>query len=965
MKKIRTDNIPLLDELIYYLKKLSVSTILKDENQALKYETVESRRESHRYISSVENRVRFEMFDYNKEDLINAAIPEYLIPQCLEDKFNIPKNIRSALVCAKQSDYINNYIEQNNYYRSLNGLPDIDDEPIYLQDDYIPKEIKKDINIKIPLHQMNNSQLELLYEFKVIDRLKTKYPDKGYLDHLGFRSISIYDARTSKEFGLLYVDPDAPKEVLNRYKDKIEINRVYTLKCVYNEAFKIGSDYYDNFISVFIIIQTMLDILAEVPDMIIKREIFDIRTIELIFNCNGVDFFPEIPFKYQLAMVRNINRLIKYKSTTKNIVDICSLFGFDNIKVFKYYLLKERKVDKKGEYVFNYKEKKNEKTGKIEIVDDNMKNYDLKFIKVPIEGICDDYIHDQTKRIDYDIITQGDKYWDGDLPHDLVKQTIIDKEFNYLQSKYLSVDTVYSLTELSFQLVYFYNMLFDDVKTEEKLRLFVPCISGSANFKFVDIICYLYSLMYQYNEIEDDLMDTPTKIMYIKGFNFNADMTDLANYIHEKGFTMEELGIQDFQIPESSIMTYKQLMYVFTKNKNIYDHIVKQIANADNKKIYDVYYKIYESLMINEFNMEFFRMKNGEVAKTYTEFIQDRDLILYKSLMDIKSIKSKEIRDERISEQINSIIYILEEYVDTDKFKFLFANLPTVSAEAVKKYVFKVINFFKSYKVDILGIGTIYIFDDLLENKIKMIDEVLFKYVFTKSDTIEIIDKIYNNVYLTKEDKIKMIDKLYMDITYWSNILLEHDLNIKEKISSMVISSFKKDNSEITDSTNYIMSKLNKYSIVEYYDSIRNDINLSPEDRIKLIDKLFLDITYYAAVYCKDDIQIKETFKSLNIDIFKHDNILINDKKEYFANIAKQSLMNYYDQMKNKNITLSKDDKIKILDDMYINITFWRELYLRESERYELYSNTYTNISLYKKDYSKILDKISIKIFNK
>lgn len=883
VKKIKQyDSIPLIDELVYYLKKLALSTILKDQEEADKYETEKSLRNAHQYIACVENRANFDTFQYTENDLKMVSIPEYLIYDCMADRNKIPHNFKDALVSLCSERCLNNYVELNNYYRALNGLPDIGDPGIYLTDEYIPNEIKKDINPKIVLHEMSDSHLELLYEYEVIDRLITKYPNKKYLNHLGYRSIDVYNARKANRFALLYTVEDVPREVLNRYKDKIEQNRVFTIKTIYNDAFKLESDYYDKFIMTFIIIQTLIDIFAEVPDMIIKKEIFDIRTVELIFKCHGVDFFPEIPFKYQIAMIRNINRLIKYKSTTKNIVDICSLFGFDNIKVFKYYLLKDRKVDKYGEYEFHYKEEINKDTGEVELVEDDSKNYELKFIKVPIDDICDNYIHDKTKQIDYDVITEGDKYWDGDLPHEAVRKSILDMEFNYLQSKYLSVDTVYSLTEMSFQLIYFYNMLFDNVIVEEKLRLNAPILSNSANFKLVDIICYLYALMYEYNGIKDDLMDTPTKIMYIKGFNFNADMTDLSNYIYQKGFTMKELGIEEFQIPKSSVLSYKQLMHIFTTNKNIHDHIVHQLFTADNKRIYDVYYKIYESLMINELSMEFFRKKDGSIAKTYTEFIRDRDLILYNALVKIKDIRNPELKNERISEQINNIIYVLEEYINTDKFKFIFSSLPSVSAEAIKRYIFKVINFFKSYKVDILGIGTIYKFDDKLDNKIKMIDEVLFKHVFTKEEFIKVIDRFkerYSN--FTIKDKCKIIDELYMQITYWVKILVDHDLNIKEDIEQIASLLYKSD-SEIFDNPNDIISLLtfDKESL-KILDNLKKSINLNKQDKIAFTDIIYRYITYW-----------------IGLDINEY-------KYELYSSAIHNNNMKYF-------------EKLKILDDIRI-----------------------------------------------
>ena len=58
---------------------------------------------------------------------------------------------------------------------------------------------------------------------------------------------------------------------------------------------------------------------------------------EYIFESNGVKYFKDIPLRYQIALVKNLNKLIKFKSTDKCIVDIISLFGFRNINAFKYY----------------------------------------------------------------------------------------------------------------------------------------------------------------------------------------------------------------------------------------------------------------------------------------------------------------------------------------------------------------------------------------------------------------------------------------------------------------------------------------------------------------------------------------------------------------------------------------------------------------------------------------------------
>lgn len=888
IENIKTDNIPLLDELVYNLKKIAITSVIKEEDRALKNETMESLKASDRYITCIEGNARFEMFEYSRELLKKSSVPEYLIDECVRDKDNIPKEKRAEVLKMAVDEFLGNYEETNNYYRMLNGLPDIGDPGIKLTPDYIDDQIEYLIDTRLYLHEMTDSNLDILYKFGTMDRLIAENPTKKYLERMGSRKIDIYKARKAYNFALLYTISDIPDVVMNRFKERYEINRVFTLKTVYNTAFKVGSDYYDNFIQIFILTQTLADMIAQVPDMIIKREIFDIRMIELMFKSHGVDFFPEIPFKYQLAMVRNINTLIKYKSTTANIVDICSLFGFDNVEVFKYYLLKDRQVDKHGNYLFETKEE-TDKDGNTTTVEDVEKNFDLKFIKVPIDDIADNYLSDKSKFLDYDEIVYGDRYWNGDLPHEYVKKSILEKEFNYIQSKYLSVDTIYSLTELSFQLIYFHNMLFDNKKVEELLKMNVPCIDSNRMFKFVDIVCYLNSLAYEYNNLEDDLMDTRSKIMYIKGFNFSVDMEYLANYVHEQGFTLEELGVSDFQIPEGQILTYKQLMYIFTKNKEIYDHIVKQLYTADNKKIYDIYKKIYDSMMIMELSMEFFRTPGG-MAKTYTEFLKYRDVVLYKSLLEIKAIDSLEQKREKINNLINDTVYVIEQYIETDKFKYIFAYLPSVSAEAIKQYIYKVVNFFKSYKVDIMSINTIYKFDDKLENKIKMIDSVLFKYLYTKEDTIEVISKLQTTSKLTKKERIELLDQLYIEITFWVDLFFNTNMEIKDSVKDKIISLIKNDDLDIKDYKDLI-SKLDKVDFVECFCKKEIVASLSERERIELLDNIFFEVTFWLEKFFNEDMKFKE-------QVMKNISLLMKENKyELYASTYLDASMNYKDRV--------------------------------------------------------------------
>jgi hypothetical protein len=208
------------------------------------------------------------------------------------------------------------------------------------------------------------------------------------------------------------------------------------------------------------------------------------------------------------------------------------------------------------------------------------------------------------------------------------------------------------------------------------------------------------------------------------------------------------------------------------------------MADARNKYVYDIYKKIYESLMTVKLNFEFFKKPDGQVAKSFTEFIQCRDAALYLSLLDIKNITNEEDKQMKIINIISEIIYALEEFIDSDNYRFLYTNLPGASANYIIVYMTKIINFFKSYKVYLLGINTVYIFNDPLQNTIRAydkIDSMIISYV--RKDMVNVIDGIQPTINITPKDKYKLLEKIYLDVSTWSELSSKENMSsIKEKV---------------------------------------------------------------------------------------------------------------------------------------------------------------------------------------
>lgn len=799
VERVLTDS-AFVDSVVYYSKILALNAVVKNQASADSYETKESSRAADVYIACKEGRSRYDMFEYTREILEATSIPESLIPVCIRDKTKIPESMREELNSYMTGEYLETYEERNNYYRMLAGLPDYGKEGIHIQSDWIPDGIV--LKTAKYVHELPADVLIVMENDGTMQTIMNMYPEAKYLDYLGTYSIDPYDSRKAEEFQLLFL-PTIDYELLQtRYRILYEKNRLYTMRRIYSEAIRYGSEqHYDSFIALYITISTIIDLVNEIPNFIIQKEIFDARCIRYLFESYGLPFYSEIPTKYQLKIIKNINTLIKYKSSRRNMLDICAIFGFDNIQVFKYYILRNRKLDNDGEYVFATREVEdpNDPTKTI-IEEDPTQEYELKFVKLPIDEYPDEYIKKIEDHIGYDMMTMSDYWWDGGDDHERIKNRHLEQDFAYRRTKYISIDTVSSMTELAFTLPYFFNMLYDEYKLEDYLLLLVPYINNAHYFKMTDLFIYLFALNDLYNNIPDNIY-TDTYLDYNKdtgeytlrhvsarvaydedrdfyyidnmdeltnsantnvyAFNIRPDTDELNQWLADHYVTQKDVGIVDFRMPTNTFATYDALLQVFESNKAVYNHILDKMIHAETNKEYELYKKIYDMLMVKIFKLDYFLLDDGTMPKTYTEYLKYRDSILYLSLCDVAKIEDLETRRKEIDGLVSNAIYAIEEFISSDTYGLIFSNLPTVSTDYIKKYVVKIIEIFKSYKIQLYDISNSYSFDDESENLVRARDYLSDTQVKTEyKDYFELNDNVVLNAATGFEDRFDIGERV-------------------------------------------------------------------------------------------------------------------------------------------------------------------------------------------------------------
>lgn len=826
--KVYTDH-PLMDEMIFNINKILKTIEIKNEDLALKYETEKSLGDGDTYINIINDELSFDTFPFTEDLLMKYGYSEKDAKDIIADRYIVPFDLRETLAKDISKLFIDQYEETNNYYRALIGLPWLDeyndstDYYVYINESYITEPSLVNIfDFSLPLHEYTNYQITVLVSLGVMDIIYSEYPGKyyKYLHFLGDSRQDLYTVRSAAKWDIIYM-PSVEILVSDRFKQLYQINRTLFLQRFYSDAYKISSDYYDEFMIIILLCQTYTDMIADIPEWYVRRDIFDLRSCQYFLESHGIEFFKIIPLKYQVRIVKNMNKLIKYKSTNKNIWDIIDIFSIDTINVYKYYLFKKRLANEQGSYI----------TGK-----DLSEEYELEFVKAPIGDTYDNTIKDNIYREPYDDITYQDKYWDGQNTHDTVKEWHMAKDFTIEGTKYLSLENKISLEDYASQTEYFMGLLLDSNLDLSDICINIPTISDIVSFSISDLFILLFCLTGSYDDYNvlirtpinmrtkekpefekyddydggnvstessnDFFGGTPyTKNKFRKnmnggdspeyteitqetfydwlgwkypyiwtdmservyGFNTNADLEELKEligfrhsaFIFERGYTLEELGVDSF-LTTKDIDTIDELINVYETNMEIKKSLTDKILNAESRDQKVVLQFVYDYLFTRNFDYDRYMLQStGELAYSYDEILKEKNYILWKYYSEITKELEKETRQDMIRQAMNDIINTLEYYLNYDSLKYIFSTFTVTSFTSVLKYIYLMVNFFKSFKVYFLDSYTSFVTDNKIENRVEMIDGIEEEKInYWKKDKERIRDASQITVEFEKEDLV-------------------------------------------------------------------------------------------------------------------------------------------------------------------------------------------------------------------
>lgn len=712
-------------QLISYFKEILDKIVVKYGYTAKSLDTLEIVQDFQRYEVCLNEKDNFYTHEnYPEEVLISAGITDekFLTAYSL-DKYLIPESYHEEVLKAYRKYIISNYEEQNEYYRELIGLPPLS----HTEDDffYAPSDIAEEYGIDdtIPIHELDTASVMVLHDLGFIKELISANPKVGYLNYLGTNAMNLVEIRNARNYELLRMPNGLPESFYKLFVETYAAARDYILTIFYIKEYNAVYDQYENFIALCIVTVCLLRVSTKMVDNLIQRNFFDLKSIIMFFEAYGIPYVDTLNFSYQQLLARNVNYLLRYKSTNLAIQDVASILGFSGAQITEYYLVKEQHLDGNDEPLFYYKDAVDSEGNVILGEDGNPqqeldyeKTFDIYFEEVSLdEENVQLAISSDANRVDYDVMVSSDPFWvdDADL-----RKAVYENNYNYEETKYIGLSVTYKITEMIFEVCNVFRMIMDN-KDRNTFELKVSMAKlSSENVSLFDAFVLLFALLCKRNKLAGNIASTPSKVSAVVGFNFYADFKEVRNDIIETCEKHPELMSEDDKnkllsyLSKLSIATIEDINTIFGNIKDLNRFLLAKMNDANTLKEFNVYRKLYDTLLVVDDVTTMFTKSNGEVATTFADYLDSEAHVLYNYLMQCEG--------NSITTTISYIVYQLQGFCD----EIGYLDIATNDSDTISKALKKFINFFKSYTADLISMNTTYLLNSRFENYLRTLHDI-------------------------------------------------------------------------------------------------------------------------------------------------------------------------------------------------------------------------------------------------
>ena len=527
-----------------------------------------------------------------------------------------------------------------------------------------------------------------------------------------------YSSRLAKDMDIIF----QPEAMILRFPYLYHYRTIYK-KCLqafyvtsYSQAM-VQKPNYREFCLLSINMMALLHLLNRWLETPFDIDIMSEENIDKFMFSFGISFFKNLPFKYKQLIARNLNRLISNKGTDKVVIDILEIFNFKDIDIYKYYLARKATMGVIGD---------------TETTDYRLnKERDTYFIahKITIPSLSVAIKNNDYKKFTYDRIADADPHWQVD------KHEVVALDFDFVQTKYFSIETGFELGAESMSTILLLNLLRrirQDYPNTEFLSIISNIISETNPAQLEDIIITLQILTCEHQGVVDEINYAIEGIVGVYDF---AKVDNPA--INQQLFIDNPTLIGDVsnitlrnlnQVPLYDSDTVRDIVAQNTKVKSNMESYIHKETN----------YQKYKRLR-NAYNGKFIQDLSYKLFKphtTYTEYLATRNTDLFNMVERIRGITDPVERQQVLEETISNLTDVANTVLD--KFGLFFGS---TSLNIIVGYMRKVILAFKSFTVSLNDLNVFIVIRE--QYTTKLLDELKsISQLMIRKDNIYFEDRI-------------------------------------------------------------------------------------------------------------------------------------------------------------------------------------------------------------------------------
>ena len=583
MSQTNTKETSPLQNLFVDVKKIIDFMVVKDLAAANAAETEETKYLSQGWMDAIMKRDTYRTY----RKLWTRAMFQEVVNSVSQKEFEfyamnpdrVPLKFRETLRELGRESFLSLYIEKNNYYRMLLGVPDYEDyDWIYLSEEL---QEKYGVDSKTPVHLMDTSiQRRYMFTQEYRDVVAAN-PNKKYLQYMGIYKVDLYTARNAKDFEIIRYPAnrsDINPNILAKFSELYDKYREYVMVVLYNTQFEGVYEYYRTFMGALILEYTLFQLGNASLEAVNDRKYLDDTILHTALSMYGIPDSLLMNKNARRDLAIHILKLVKEKGTNEVYYDLANILGYQDVAISKLMLMKGQQFDSNGKVIYD-------ENGKPKV--------EPYFLQVDLKD-TDPYTtitNGKARRYSYEEIINGDPTWWND---DKVQQMLKESNYSMTDSKYITISAMIHQMEYMFESIYFSKMILDNPDPVQDFEIEIPELFGTERVSVYDIVLFMISAM-SLQTGTDGAFITDTDLKIIAGFNFDLNMNTFLEYLFSTKYVdIDRLMSFINSLTITSIDDISRVFYDVISPMR--EWLERKIVQAEDRQEYLEYENVYRAL---------------------------------------------------------------------------------------------------------------------------------------------------------------------------------------------------------------------------------------------------------------------------------------------------------------------------------------------------------------------------------